>query len=122
NIVTRHVFHGQNRKAADHRLYSYQPSYQRQEQSIGGIVHTSVWKPPRISSIYIIPPAPRFHSNRELRRFWQYAVIKCGTQQNARNESQKLSPAGWSLRERCDIGLSPEGVSFREKANQSKRA
>jgi len=41
NLVTRHVFHDQNRKAADHRLYPYQPSHRRQEQSIGGIVHTN---------------------------------------------------------------------------------
>src|SRR5690242_10039222 len=44
NIVTRHVFHGQNRKAADHRLYPYQSSHQREEERIGGIVHTSCMK------------------------------------------------------------------------------
>jgi len=49
-----------------------------------------VWKLRRVSSIYIIPPPRRFYSNRESHRFWRYAGAKCGTQQNARKESQKL--------------------------------
>jgi len=91
NLVTRHVFHDQNRKAADHRLYPYQPSHQRQEQSIARIVHTNCME---VASGFI-----DLSSFLQLSGFTQIVnhtasggmpAPNAAPQQNARKESQKL--------------------------------
>ena len=67
------MLHGEHRKAADHRLDSYQPSHHRQKQRVGGIVHTScVEVALHFVDLPGLGPTSRFYSNRESRLFWWY--------------------------------------------------